>query len=65
METGRGAFAGFQPIVKITERMMLSDINADERDAFVAWLGDKAECTRSGEIVFNIEYYKSWKTPKH
>jgi hypothetical protein len=44
------------------ERMVISQVPEQERGMFVSFLGERAQHTRSGEIVFAKEIYTKWKT---
>lgn len=61
METGLCGMIGFAPIVKTTERKLLSQIPDAEQEPFLRWLGSRVQHTRSGEPVFAVSEYETWK----
>ena len=60
--SGAAGFVGFAPVVRVVERMVISQVPEQERGMFVSFLGERAQHTRSGEIVFAKEIYTKWKT---
>jgi hypothetical protein len=52
---------GYAPVVKVEERMLLRDIPEVEQAEFVKFLKDRAQKTRSGEVVFPKMEYTLWK----
>lgn len=64
MKEAIGSFIGGQPVVHVTERMLISQIPEAEREAFAHHLSPVADRTRSGEIVFDTEIYRRWKSRK-
>ena len=61
MSTGIGSFLGYPPKVKVVERMLMSSVPEQEREAFTKALGPVVQRTRSGEIVFDASEYRAWK----
>lgn len=61
MRTGIDPFIGYPPEVRVTERKLITDIPEAEREEFVRFLGDRAQCTRGGVIVFDARIYDEWK----
>lgn len=59
---GEVGWIGFQPKVKQGERILLSQIPSYEWDAVVDALKSKSQKTRSGELVFQLSDYQSWKS---
>lgn len=59
--TGDIGWLGFPPVVKVQERMLLSQVPEEHRGAFLTYLGDKVQYTRSGEPVFDKKIYTTWK----
>lgn len=61
MTTGLGSWIGFPPKVTVGERMLLSQVPEAARGAFLKFLGDRVQYTRSGEPVFDKQVFEEWK----
>ena len=60
MGIDEGFTRGYAPVVKVEERMLISQIPEQERAMFLAF--SKAQKNRSGEEVFAKETYRKWKS---
>lgn len=60
--TGDVGWIGFAPEVKVVERMLLSDLPAEEQQPFLMRLqaAGHVEHTCGGEVVFPKTAYTSW-----
>lgn len=64
MSTGAVGWMGYPPQAIVLERMLLSQLPEEERQAFMQAVGTRYELNRSGEPVFEKKVYTAWKQSK-